>query len=273
MVTTTAVQEDEALGSYDYRVIQDDEKPLVKFNDGDFAFTIRFTSLEEREEGKGKLYSVAMFRTMTDLTADEFKAQYPVVFDKFWHSELKGALGVTEKILREDWEAKLKGDVIYNNGERFVKVMLCNDGNEGLDHLLRKDTNLSCDEFLQTYPVTLDMKWPEDAADKFFVEVEKMEAAWEAGRQRVIELTKQQGLVEKKCDCGDCNNFGYTLEDESNEEAVSQSLYELHNVLHAAGFHRNAAEAYHAGKNQTMFTPIAEETDLESVQSASPLAQ
>jgi hypothetical protein len=87
-----------------------------------------------------------------------------------------------------------------------------------------------------------------------------MEAAWEASRQRVIEIAKQQGFVEKSCTCGGCDNKGYTLEDESDNQKVVKSLHELHDALHAAGFHRNATEAYHCAQNGgLLFEPLAEE--------------
>ena len=268
--TTPAVQDDKTLGTFDFRVIEEDERTGIVFNDGNFAYTIELISLEDREAGKGWLYTAAMFRTMTSLSEEEFKAEYPVVRNDFWHSEkMQGALEVTEKIVREDWEKKLAGDVVYNNGDRFVKDMLLDDGNESMDYLLRKHTSLSREEFLRTYPVTLDMEWPEDAADKFFAEVEHMEAAWEAGRQCVIEIAKGRGFVEKPCICGGCDNQGYTLENESDDKVV-QSLYELHDLLHAAGFHRNAAEAHHsADHGGLLFTPVAEEADLELVPATS----
>jgi hypothetical protein len=258
-----AQQDDDTLGTFDFRVIEEHEKPLVKFNDGNFAFTIGFTSQEDRDAGKGVIYSAATFRTMTDLTEGEFRAEYPVVEDDFWHSEeMDNALEVTEKILREDWEKKLAGDVIYNNGDRLVKAMWLDDGNDGLDHLLRKDTNLTREEFLSTYPVTLDMHWPEDAADKLFAEWERMETAWEEGRQQVIKIAKQHGFVEHKCECEGCDNTGYAPEDESDNNKVVESLYDLHKALHDAGFHRNAAMANHcAQQGGLLFTPVAEEAE------------
>jgi hypothetical protein len=172
--TAAAVQQDETLGTFDFRAIREDEKPFVMFNDGDLAFTIQFTSREDRDAGKGAIYTAAMFRTMTDLTKEEFKVEYPVVLNDFWHSKKMGnAVDVTAKILREDWEKKLAGDTTMNDGDRAVRFMLLNDGNEGCDYILRSETALSKTAFKKLYPVTQPLPWKAKEFDSFVAELEK----------------------------------------------------------------------------------------------------
>jgi hypothetical protein len=157
-------QDDETMGKYDFRVIRDDEKPHVKFNDGDLAFTIEF---RDKREGNGMLYSAAMFRSMTELSVEDFKTQYPVVSDGFWDEQVPTK--PMENILREDWEKQLAGDILFNDGERIIK----HNGELGMDYLLRSDTDLSKAEFLQAHPVTFDEPWTSEMADKFLAELGK----------------------------------------------------------------------------------------------------
>jgi hypothetical protein len=163
--------DDESMGRYEFRRITKEEKSHVVFNDGDFAFTIQFVPRSE----DGILFSVAQFRTITSLTKEEFLKALPVVHDEFWHKNDRNKNGNTmldifAAMLREDWAKKLKGDVLFNDGERIVRTMLLESGGEGMDYAYRKDTDpvLTPEQYLAKYPVTIQGEQPFTAemADK-----------------------------------------------------------------------------------------------------------
>lgn len=174
----TKPDDDETMGLYEFRKITEREKSSVVFNDGNLAFTIEFTSQEDRDKGNGILYSAATFRTMTDLSKEEFLSEYPVVESEFWHKRInagekneKHALEVFETMLREDWQRKLVGDIVFNDGDRVVQHMLLNDGEEGLDYILRSETALTKAQFKKQYPVTRPAPWTAKDFDSFLAKI------------------------------------------------------------------------------------------------------
>lgn len=266
-------EDDETLGRYDFRLIKDEEKPRVVFNDGDLAFTIEFVRPENRTKDTGIIYSAAQFRTMTNMTAGEFKAALPVHYDAFWHNDEpnengKTKLDIFESMIRQGWEEKLKGDALFNDGDRAVLVMLLNDGEEGMDVRYRKDTDLTQVQFLEAYPLLPGFdSWTAEMTDKFCAKVDELEKTWEAGRQRVIELAKKHELVESKCTCGDCENTGFTLLGTDGEEVClccqEAAFTALYNDLRAEGFVRNAEDVANCitsvkEKKPPLFVPLPE---------------
>ena len=251
-------EDDEPFGQYDFRLITDDEKKHIKFNDGEFAFTIEFNKI------KGvPLYSAAQFRTMTDLTAEEFKAALPVQDDPFWAGNNLNAI---EKILREDWEKQLNGRAVFNDGDKAILHYLFENGvDKGMDGVYRRDTDLTREEFLLKFPGERNEPLPVGFVDDFFNIVAEMKTKWETGRQRVIELAKKHGFVETPCGCGNkCENVGYLPEGFGNscidcQEQSMKQVDDLYNNLIAEGFVRNAKEVRECIDSGSLFEPLTEE--------------